>query len=356
MQNDHDISADLAEHVCDAISDNTTLAIQGHGSKAFYGRNSQGRTLDVSGHRGVIEYDPCELVITARAGTPLHEIESLLAEQRQQLAFEPPRFGDGTLGGSIATGLSGPRRPYAGSARDFVLGIRCINGRGEILTFGGQVMKNVAGYDVSRLMCGALGTLGVLLDISLKVLPIDEYAVTRRYDCEQSEAITRMNRLAGLPLPLTAAAWYAGTLYLRLSGNRSAVESAVTSLPGESIGSDAADAFWQDLRDHQHNFFAGNTPLWRLSLPPATLPLQLDGEILIDWGGAQRWYKGNETSNVLRTLCAQHGGHATLFRYGDRDADVFTPLAPGIAEMHQSLKQAFDPDRLFNPGRLYREL
>lgn len=355
MPVDRDIGDALAEQVANAAASLTPLSIQAQGTKAFYGRDCNAQPLDVSGHRGIIDYDPSELVLTARAGTPLLAIETLLNEHGQYLGFEPPRFGDGTLGGSIATGLSGPRRPYAGSARDFVLGIRCINGRGEQLGFGGRIMKNVAGYDASRLMCGALGTLGVLLDISIKVLPRDEYVQTHCLACSHAEAITTMNALAGRAIPLTAAAWHDGTLSLRLSGNRAGIESVSNEIGGDILAADAAAAFWQGLRDQQHAFFAGDTPLWRLSLPPATLPLQLDGELLLDWGGAQRWYRGNEPAEVLRTLCRQHGGHATLFRHGDRHGEVFAPLETGIARLHQAVKQAFDPHGLFNPGRLYRE-
>ncbi|MGD9000386.1 MAG: glycolate oxidase subunit GlcE [Granulosicoccaceae bacterium] len=355
MSGNRDISTALAEDIMQAAADNSPLYLHGHNSKSFYGRSCDAQPFDVSGHSGIIDYDPSELVITARAGTSLHEIETTLAEQRQCLAFEPPHFGDSTLGGCIATGLSGPRRPHAGAARDFVLGTRCINGRGEILSFGGQVMKNVAGYDVSRLMCGALGTLGVLLDVSLKVLPVDEYSVTRVSECPDSDAIQHMNTLAGRPLPLTAAAWHDNRLYLRLSGNRAAVEAASKKLAGDLMGEDDARTFWQSLRDQQHAFFAGDAPLWRLSLPPATLALHIEGELLIDWGGAQRWYRSHESADVIRTLCSQHGGHATLFRHGDRNSDVFQPLAPGLAQLHRSLKQAFDPHGLFNPGHMYRD-
>lgn len=338
-----------------AAANNTPLYLHGNNSKSFYGRGCSAQAFDTSGHHGIIEYDPSELVITARAGTTLQELEHTLAAHGQALPFEPPCFGNSTLGGTIATGLSGPRRPYAGAARDFVLGIRCINGRGEILSFGGQVMKNVAGYDVSRLMCGALGTLGVILDVSLKVLPLDELSITHVSECNEHDAIQQMNTLAGHPLPLTAASWLNGQLYLRLSGNSASVNTASQQLAGDVMNENDARDFWQLLRNQQHAFFAGDTPLWRLSLPPATLPLHIEGEALLDWGGAQRWYRSHEQANVIRTLCEQHGGHATLFRHGDRNGDVFQPLAPGIAQLHRSLKQAFDPHGLFNPGHMYRD-
>ena len=334
--------------------DATPLQISGGGSKAFYGRPPQGREFCVSDYRGVIDYSPTELVITARAGTPLAEIESVLADENQVLAFEPPHFGAGaTLGGTIACGLSGSRRPYAGAARDFVLGINCLNGTGEQLRFGGQVMKNVAGYDVARTLTGSLGTLAVLLDISLKVLPRPEAEVTLCHESTATDAITQMNAWAGQPLPLSAACFHDGQLLVRLSGTSRGVQAAVDRLGGERMN--AAETFWEDLREHRHAFFAGSTPLWRLSVPPATPPLSLEGNTFIDWGGAQRWVRTNLPDTAMYTAAADAGGHACRFRSADRDT-VFQPLPPALLALHRRLKSSLDPAGIFNPGRMYAEL
>ena len=264
--------------------------IRAGGTRAFHGRRVDGETLDVSAHRGVVAWEPAELVLTARAGTPLAGIEALLASGGQMLAFEPPRFGPAsTLGGAIATAMSGPRRPYAGAARDFVLGVRCVNGRGELLGFGGQVMKNVAGYDVSRLMCGACGTLGVLLEISLKVLPVPPCEITVEHACDAAQAIVTMNRTAGRPLPLSASSHDGERLRLRLSGAESAVSAAAAALGGDVV--DDAAAYWNAVRDQSLAFFRAPGALWRLSVPPATPPLALGGEQFIEWGGALRWLR-----------------------------------------------------------------
>jgi glycolate oxidase FAD binding subunit len=334
--------------------DKTALAISGSGSKTFYGRKPRGKAFCVREYAGVIDYSPTELVITARAGTPLAEIEKVLAADNQMLAFEPPFFGPGaTLGGTIACGLSGPRRPYAGAARDFVLGVTCLNGRGEYLRFGGQVMKNVAGYDVSRTLAGSLGTLAILLDISLKVLPRAETEITLCRDTSHAEAIRLMNRWAGQPLPLTAACFHDGQLAVRLSGNARGVQAAVKKVGGEPM--EAAHSFWEQIREHRHAFFGSAEPLWRLSLPPATAPLPLEGDCLLDWGGAQRWLRTPLPADQVRAAAMAAGGHASLFRGGDRDA-VFHPLPAALLALHQRLKHSFDPEGILNPGRMFAEL
>ena len=351
---DADQSLQLQAQVLEAASAGRALRIQGGGTKGFYGRAVTGDVLDLSGHRGLVHYQSSELVVSARAGTPLAEIEALLAQRNQFLPFEPPYFGvNATLGGAIATGLSGPRRPYTGSARDFVLGVRILNGKGEILKFGGEVMKNVAGFDVSRLMAGSLGTLGVLLEVSLKVLPRPTLEETRVFHCTPLDAIQRMSRWAGQPLPITGAAYHGEQLYVRLSGSATGVQTAAQTLGGEVLS--GADAFWQDLREQRQPFFAGDVPLWRLSLPPACPPLDLAGDWLIDWGGAQRWLRSNLPADQIRTTAQAVGGHATLFRGRDRLGEVFQPLSPALLRLHQQLKVAFDPQGIFNPGRLYAE-
>jgi glycolate oxidase FAD binding subunit len=352
----HDASGELQEIVGEANTTKTPLAIRGGGSKGFFGRSVAG-TIDevwVGGHQGVVNYEPTELVLTARAGTPLHEIESVLAEAGQMLPFEPPHFGPkATLGGTLACGLSGPRRPYAGAARDFILGTRILNSRGEALSFGGEVMKNVAGYDVSRLMVGALGTLGILLEASLKVLPKPAQELTLEQELTTQEAIATMNAWACRPLPVSAACYDGERLYVRLSGAPAGVRAARTQVGGEQRQD--GEAFWAALREHTQPFFSGATPLWRISVPALTPPLAVSGSWLLDWGGAQRWLRTEERPETIRRAATDAGGHATLFRGGDRTGEVFHPLAPGLARLHRQLKSAFDPNGLFNPQRMYRD-
>ncbi|APZ42005.1 glycolate oxidase subunit GlcE [Acidihalobacter ferrooxydans] len=354
MPRDQDLGDSLATQVAEAAQTRTALRIEGAGSKGFLGHAVTGETLAVAGHRGVIAYEPVELVLTARAGTPLAEIEALLAEHRQMLAFEPPHYGaDATLGGTLACNLSGPRRPYAGAARDFVLGTRIVNGRGEILRFGGEVMKNVAGYDLSRLMAGSYGTLGVLLDISLKVLPRPPAELTLAQEMDAGEALRRMNEWAARPLPLSGAFHDGACVYLRLSGAASAVAAAQRRLGGEPVAD--ADALWHDLREHRHGFFRHDAPLWRLSVAATAALAELPGRWLLDWGGAQRWYAGPAAPEAVRRAAAQAHGHATLYR-GHEGAARFHPLAAPLAVVHRRLKAALDPAGILNPGRLYPEL
>ena len=350
--------ASLVDRIRAAHAAGTPLCIRGHGTKAFYGNTSAGEILDTTPLTGVVDYQPQELVLSARAGTPLAEIETLLAENHQMLAFEPPRFGGaGTLGGAIATGLSGPRRPYAGAARDFVLGVSLVDGSGQPLKFGGQVIKNVAGYDVSRLVAGALGTLGLIAQVSLKVLPRPAAETTLQFECDEATAIRRMNTWAGQPLPLSATSWHAGLLSVRLSGAAAAVRAAQARLGGETVP--RADEFWQRLRDHTAAFFgAGLQPLWRLSIQSTAAPLAVPGldansAQWIEWGGAQRWLRSALPAEQLRELARRHGGHATRYTPGEDGA--FTPLSPALAAIHRNLKQRFDPAGILNRGRLYPE-
>lgn len=346
---------DIQEQVQAAAAGHTPLAIQGGNSKAFYGRATEGKALPVSDYRGIIDYTPSELVISARAGTPLAELGSVLAQEDQMLPFEPPHFGESaTLGGSIACGLSGPRRPYTGAVRDFVLGVNCINGKGETLRLGGQVMKNVAGYDLSRTLTGSLGTLALLLDVHVRVLPRPALEITLVQSCPATTAVEYFNRWAGQPLPLSAACYLDDRLYVRLSGMPEGVQAAATAIGGESL--DNAGHFWEQLREQQLPFFSGDTPLWRLSVPAATPPLALDGATLLDWGGAQRWLRSNLPADTIRSTAAAAGGHATLFRGGDRRSAVFQPLQPALLALHQRLKSTLDPAGIFNPGRMYAEL
>ncbi len=345
----------IQEQVQAAAASGTPLSVQGNNSKSFYGRRTGGEVVSVNQHQGIIDYTPSELVISARAGTTLTELESVLEEQGQMLAFEPAHFGNNaTIGGTIACALSGPRRPYAGAARDFVLGVNCINGKGEWLRLGGQVMKNVAGYDVSRTLTGSLGTLAIMLDIHLRVLPRPETEITVQQTCDADIAIERCNALAGQPLPVSAACYLDGHLTIRLSGMEQGVQAAAASIGGETL--ESAARFWQQLREHQLAFFSGEKPLWRLSVPPATAPLPLEGATLLDWGGAQRWLRSEQAADTIRSISGSAGGHATLFRGGDPGDEVFHPLQPQLLALHQRLKQTFDPAGILNPGRMYREL
>ncbi len=347
-----DLSESLRERVREAMASGSPLAIQGGGSKSFYGRPALGAALEVTGHRGIVEYEPTELVITARAGTPLASVEAALAEQGQMLGFEPPHFGPtATLGGTVACGLSGPRRPYAGALRDAVLGVKMLNGKGEILSFGGQVLKNVAGFDVSRLMAGALGTLGVLLEISLKTLPRPEAEETLAFELTAEQALATMNRLAGQPWPLSASCHDGGRLYLRLSGAAAALRASREKLGGEALGQ--GEKFWADLREQRLAFFDGPQPLWRLSLAPASPPTP--GACLTDWGGALRWLKTDAPAESVFAAARQAGGHATLFRSRHKTGPVFQPLPPRLQTLHVELKKAFDPKGVLNPGRLCEE-
>ena len=346
----------IADTIRAAAEAKRPLRIRGGGSKDFYGNESSGDLLDVSAYSGIIDYQPTELVITARAGTPLAGIEAVMRERGQMLGFEPPHFSGGaTIGGCIAAGLSGPRRPYAGSVRDFVLGMRMLDGNGTDLAFGGQVMKNVAGYDVSRLMTGSLGTLGVILEVSLKTLPLPPVELTICQEQTPAEAITLMNTWAGKPLPITATCHMDNRLYVRLSGAVTAVKSAARKLGGDELSDDAD--FWRSIRDHQRTYFTGITetmPLWRVSLQSTTPALDLPGAQVIEWGGALRWFKSDVDAMTIRQTARKGDGHATRFHGGSSGA--FHPLPEALMRLHRRVKQAMDPAGILNPGRLYEGL
>ncbi|MEF8700174.1 MAG: glycolate oxidase subunit GlcE [Candidatus Accumulibacter sp. UW20] len=331
------------------------LAIRAGGSKSFYGGPEEGEPFAVGACRGIVAYEPTELVVTARAATPLAELAATLAEKGQWLAFEPPHFGpSATVGGMLASGLSGPRRQAVGAVRDFVLGVKLLNGLGEVLSFGGQVMKNVAGYDVPRLLCGSLGTLGIVLEVSLKVLPLPVAEKSVRFALDEATALQKLNQWGGRPLPISASAWFDGVLTLRLSGAAAAVAAAQRTLAGDALDDAEAALFWSSLREQTHAFFAGQAPLWRLSLPSVAPPQAL-GPTLLEWGGAQRWLRSGDAAGV-RAAALQAGGHATLFRADDAlkaAVGVFQPLSEPLWRIHRKLKHAFDPQGVFNPGRLY---
>jgi glycolate oxidase FAD binding subunit len=376
---------ELADRIRTAAAQGTPLRIRGGGTKDFYGERLEGEPLDTRALQGVVSYEPSELVVTVRAGTPLAELEQVLAARGQCLPFEPPHFAPGatprepsgervpdsgtaagraaTVGGMVAGGLSGPARASVGAVRDYILGLVLVNGRGEELVFGGQVMKNVAGYDVSRLMAGAMGTLGLITEVSLKVLPVAPAEATLRFRMPQDEALKRLNAWGGQPLPLNASCWHpteAGTLYLRLRGAVAAVEAACRALGGERLDTAVAATEWNACRDQRAAWFAEaeGRDLWRLSVPQTAPVLDLPEPPLVEWHGAQRWVRVDAgDGHHVRQQALAAGGHATLFRTDRADAhDRMTHLPPPLAAIHEQLKLQFDPARILNRGRLYPHL
>lgn len=342
----------FSETIRKAAAERAHLRIRGSGSKDFYGLALIGDVLDTRAYSGIVEYEPTELVLTARAGTPLKEVESVLAGSGQMLAFEPPHFGpDATLGGAIASGFSGPRRAAAGSTRDFVLGLRILNGIGEDLRFGGQVMKNVAGYDLSRLLTGSFGTLGLLLEASLKVLPLPEEERTLRFELDEAAAIDRINRWAAKPLPVSASCHVDGALYLRLSGASTAVAAAQTKLGGDSVAD--GRAFWRSVREQTHPFFATSPSLWRFSVRSTAAPLG-QGPQLLEWNGSLRWVAADLDPAIAFDAAERAGGHATLFRGSDKRLGI-QRLPAAMVAIHKKLKRALDPEGILCPGRIHAD-
>ncbi|MHC8314602.1 glycolate oxidase subunit GlcE [Pseudomonas sp. LB3P31] len=353
---DHETAADdsatLLEQVNQALQSATPLRIQGSNSKAFLGRITAGEVLDTRSHRGIVSYDPTELVITVRCGTPLAQLTEVLEAAQQMLPCEPPSFGDGaTVGGMLASGLSGPRRPWSGSVRDFVLGTRVITGHGKHLRFGGEVMKNVAGYDVSRLMAGSFGSLGVVTEVSLKVLPKPRQCLSISLELDTERALNRLAEWGQQPLPISAACHDGQRLHLRLEGGEGSVAAAHDRLGGEVLDA----AYWADLNEHRLGFFDEGQPLWRLSVPHNTPRLSLPGQQFIDWSGAQRWLKSEAEASFIRQVVSDAGGHVTCYSHGLVDSP-FQPLPATLMRYHRNLKQQLDPQGIFNPGRLYAEL
>lgn len=343
----------FAETIREAAARGRALRLRGGGTKDFYGNALRGEVLDTRSYAGIVDYEPTELVVTARCGTPLADLESTLEANGQCLPFEPPHFGAGaTLGGCIAAGLSGPRRASAGALRDFVLGVKLVDGRGQALAFGGRVMKNVAGYDVSRLVAGSLGTLGMIAEVSLKLAPKPRIETTLRQEAPLARALELLNRWAGQPLPISASAWHDGALLVRLSGSEAGVRAAAATLGGDRIAAPS----WTELREHTVPFFSGAEPLWRLAVASSAPPLELEGAQLIEWGGSLRWLRSTQGAAVIRDAARRAKGHATLFRAADRSTGCFTPLDAVLERMHRRLKAAFDPAGILNPGRLYAGL
>ena len=347
-----EIIRQFSETIRKAAAEETLLRIRGSGSKDFYGLALIGDTLDTRALTGIVDYEPTELVITARAGTPLREIEKALAEGGQMLAFEPPHLGpDTTFGGCVASGFSGPRRAAMGSARDFVLGVRIVNGLGEDLRFGGQVMKNVAGYDVSRLLTGSFGTLGLITEASLKVLPVPEEERTLHFTLDEAAAIDSMNKWAAKPLSLSATCHVDGAVYVRLSGAAAAVSASHKKLGGDAVQDGAA--FWESIRHQTHALFAGAPALWRFSVKSTTAPLGL-GRQMIEWNGSLRWIAEDLDPSKAFEIAHKAGGHATLFRGGNKRHGI-QQFSSGLLTVHKKLKRAFDPHGILGPGRIHAD-
>jgi glycolate oxidase FAD binding subunit len=367
------------EHILNAAKNKTLLSIEGGGTKSWYGNTNTYTKLDTRTYSGILEYQPEELVITACAGTPLKEIEAALKEKNQMLAFEPPHFGEhATFGGAIAAGLAGPGRISVGNFRDFVLGARILDGKGQDLSFGGQVMKNVAGYDVSRLIPGSMGTLALLLEASVKILPKPAATATIRCQIPQERALRILNEWAGQPLPLSASCWIGNTsgdgqLTIRLAGAAAAIKAAIPLMSAQVNASEldpqSAEVFWNDLREHQLPSFenlAADQTLYRLALPAACGPITIPGvsnEIVLEWHGQQRWIKaaGDEaTFTLIKQLATSHGGHATRFKLGSNVNPAFQRFtllseqahSKALEAVQERLRSAFDPAGVFATKRL----
>jgi glycolate oxidase FAD binding subunit len=362
---DKDCTTEFIGAIHTAAAAKAGLRIQGQDTKSFLGEpGSATQVISTKDHRGILNYEPTELVITARSGTPLFEIEQALSYKRQMLGFEPPHFGRATLGGAVGAGLSGPRRAAAGACRDFVLGARILNDQGQSLSFGGEVMKNVAGYDVSRLLAGSFGTLGLITELSIKVVPMPAASLTLVLDATQEQALTWMNQWGGQALPVSATSWVDHQLVVRLEGARAAVASAASKLGGAELSDLQSGQFWKALREHQHGFFNQANTLLRLSLPSTCPALNLPGKQWLEWGGALRWLAIGEQSTeesqsqllAIRQQIEAAGGHASVYRGPPSLSPRFHPLNAGLNKLHQALKRQFDPSGLFCPGRLYGNL
>ena len=353
-----DISKQLQQTIADAFQHRQRLQIIGNNTRAFYGRdtrNEKTKELHVADHNGILDYQPSELTITARAGTPVKEIIDALAEHNQMLAFEPPTFANrATFGGCVATALAGPRRPWTGSVRDFVIGTRILTGDAREIRLGGKVMKNVAGYDLFRPMAGSLGTLGLMLDITVKLLPLPEQEISFIIPSDYENMRYLLRQWSRSSLPLSAASFYQGSLSIRLSGSASAIDDAMNKLPADR--KEIANDYWLALNEQQLDFFDDDSPLYRLIVPANAVYDTFSGECLTDWGGAQRWVKTSLSFDQVQSHAAELGGSATLYRHGKKDEEAFCPLPESLFELHKRIKKAMDPAALLNPGRLYRNL
>ncbi len=345
----------IKEHVLNAVAQRKPVNIVGGNSKAYLGRATTGTLVDMSAYTGVISYEPTELYITARAGTLLSEINNTLSEHGQMLAFDPPNVTDKTtIGGVVATGLSGSRRPYSGSVRDYILGIRCINGLGKDLSFGGQVMKNVAGYDLSRLMTGAFGTLGIILEVSIKVVPLPESEITCCRTMTKEKALAKMLELSAQAIPISASCYDGEVLYVRLSGNENSVKETSKKIDLDEDGRGLK--FWNELRDYKAPIFNTDINTWRISVPiTANIDIGAD-PFLIEWGGGLYWLNSERPAKDIFNMASEAGGNAMLFHGSDQDQELFHPLSNGLLSLHKGLKKAFDPHGILNPGKMYAAL
>lgn len=363
----HSFIQDTQEIIRNTIQSKGLIRITGSGTKDWFGAELKGDPLSTKGYQGIINYQPDELVITVKSGTSLKEVELALEEKNQQFAFEPPYFGESaTIGGMVCSGLAGPGRVSAGSLRDFVLGAKIMDGQGQIMNFGGTVMKNVAGYDVSRLMPASLGTLALLLDVSIKVLPKPAATATLTAQINQAEAIHLMNLLASQPWPLSASAWQGeqmGQLHIRLNGAKAAVASAIHHFGNQygmkPLNQTEAEQYWKDLKEQQLPWFknSAETPLWRFAVAPTSKPLSLSGETLIEWHGGQRWWKGSIEPSTAKRIAQTAQGHASLFRASDKTSAMLSslkdhPLTRPLVSIQDQLSKAFDPHGVFATGRL----
>lgn len=357
FKNMSDFLENLCKQVEIAAREGKALRPVGGQTKNFYGGPLQGDVVDMSPYSGIISYEPTELVMTVKAGTPLAEVEAALSAQNQELAFEPPRFGNGsTIGGAVVAGLSGPSRLARGPVKDYLLGCTIIDGKGQLLHFGGVVMKNVAGYDISRVMPGSLGTLGILIDLSIKVMPKAIAEATLQFDFTYNQAIHQINDWMAQPLPINASVYANNTLFVRLRGAKAAIESAKATMQGMEMDAALASKLWDTLRDQTHPFFQGDHDIWRLSVPATVTDLALSGEALVEWGGGLRWLKPGPgvTPEMIRGVANRAGGHATLYRTADESkrTQAFHMPQAVMANIQRKLKAQFDPAGVFSPNRL----
>ncbi len=348
----------VAERIAEAAAAKRPLDIVAGGTKGFLGNPVEGERLEVGDIKGIIDHDPSELVVTAHAGTRVAELEAALAAENQMLGFEPPTFGGGaTLGGTVACGLSGPRRPLVGACRDFMLGVTLVDGSGEILQFGGKVMKNVAGFDVTRLMAGSMGALGVIVEVTFRAMGRPESETTCMLELNLPHALYRVNELVGNGMAVSSSCWHRNKLYVRLSGSHSGVNRCAAEIGGERLKDGDGDAFWTSVREQTHEFFSGEGSTWKIASPPMADQAALDGDTLVEWHGALRWIRTDAPPEEVRRRVGEMGGAATLYRAGDvlkGSRDRFPPLPEAVASMHANLMNVFDPSGILNPGRMYR--
>ncbi len=351
MQDMDSIILDLRDQLAKAKESGETIRIRGGGSKDFYGLSKQGKTLETTALSGIIEYEPTELVLTAYAGTPLSEIEAALAQNNQMLPFEPPYFGENaTFGGCIATGLSGPRRATMGAVRDFVLGVRILDGNGKDLSFGGKVMKNVAGFDVSRVLTGSNGTLGLILSASVKVLPKPEVEKSVCFVTSEKEAIVKMNEIAGLPVPLSGSCFDGEKLVIRLSGAGAAVRAGIERIGGDGFND---QNFWDEVKEQRHPFFRKTGTLIRLSINSASPPIENE-QTFLEWNGSLRWLWGSRDLDHYQEIAKARGGNASIFR-SDTTCTEIMKLSRPMMRLQEKVKQSLDPHGLFGKNRMFKE-